>query len=236
MIARALSAQRRGEGVRVITDSGPVDVDALVIAAGADARRFAALRACPLDATAGQVDWFAHATAPAFAIAGGAYAAPAPGGGAIVGATYVRGAGDADPAPDTAATGENLARLAALDPALAAAFAGAASSPRAARRAVTPDHAPLVGPAPDIDGYGALFDDLRFGRERDWPRAPVLQRVFILGGLGSRGLVTAPLAGELIAAMLSGAPLPMERAIVEALHPARFFIRDLRRAAPGRKL
>lgn len=235
MSAQALFIAPRGDGVRIHTDRGDIDAAAAVIAAGADARRFAQLRACPLDATAGQIDWFANAPALAFALAGGAYAAPAPGGGVMVGATYVRGAGHDDPAPHAAATAENLSRLAALDPSLAAQLSSERSLSRAARRAVAPDHAPYVGPAPDIDGYGALFDDLRFGRERDWPSAPLCRRVFILGGLGSRGLVTAPLAAELLSAMLAGAPLPTERGIVEALHPARFFIRDLRRASPLRK-
>ena len=44
---------------------------------------------------------------------------------------------------------------------------------------------------------------------------------------GSRGLVTAPLAGELLAAWIDGAPLPLPRAIAEACHPNRFLLRKL---------
>ena len=40
--------------------------------------------------------------------------------------------------------------------------------------------------------------------------------------LGSRGFTWAPLAGELIASMISGEPLPLERSVVEGLSPGRF--------------
>jgi tRNA 5-methylaminomethyl-2-thiouridine biosynthesis bifunctional protein len=59
--------------------------------------------------------------------------------------------------------------------------------------------------------------------------------VFILAGLGSRGLVTAPLAAAMIIAEMTGAPSPLPAPLAEALHPARFFIRDLRRAHTVRK-
>jgi tRNA 5-methylaminomethyl-2-thiouridine biosynthesis bifunctional protein len=42
---------------------------------------------------------------------------------------------------------------------------------------------------------------------------------------GSRGLVWAALAAELIASELEGEPLPLEGKLVDALHPARFRIR-----------
>jgi tRNA 5-methylaminomethyl-2-thiouridine biosynthesis bifunctional protein len=44
---------------------------------------------------------------------------------------------------------------------------------------------------------------------------------------GSRGLITAPLAGELLASWLNDEPLPVPRAIAEACHPNRFLLRKL---------
>jgi tRNA 5-methylaminomethyl-2-thiouridine biosynthesis bifunctional protein len=58
--------------------------------------------------------------------------------------------------------------------------------------------------------------------------------LFILTGLGSRGLVTAPLAAAMIAAEMTGAPSPVDISVTESLHPARFFIRDYRRARQTR--
>jgi tRNA 5-methylaminomethyl-2-thiouridine biosynthesis bifunctional protein len=39
---------------------------------------------------------------------------------------------------------------------------------------------------------------------------------------GSRGLIWAALAAELIAAELEGEPLPIEGKLADALHPSRF--------------
>jgi hypothetical protein len=46
----------------------------------------------------------------------------------------------------------------------------------------------------------------------------------------ARGLITAPLSGELIAAWVSGEPLPVPRAVAEACHPNRFALRRLIRS------
>jgi tRNA 5-methylaminomethyl-2-thiouridine biosynthesis bifunctional protein len=46
---------------------------------------------------------------------------------------------------------------------------------------------------------------------------------------GSRGLLWASLAGEIIASMLEGDPLPVERKLAAALDPARFALRAARK-------
>jgi tRNA 5-methylaminomethyl-2-thiouridine biosynthesis bifunctional protein len=46
----------------------------------------------------------------------------------------------------------------------------------------------------------------------------------VLTGLGSRGLTTAALCGELIAAQATGAPWPLEADLVDAIDPARFVV------------
>jgi tRNA 5-methylaminomethyl-2-thiouridine biosynthesis bifunctional protein len=46
--------------------------------------------------------------------------------------------------------------------------------------------------------------------------------------LGSRGLTTAALGGELIAAQICGAPWPLEADLADAIDPARFVLRTSR--------
>jgi tRNA 5-methylaminomethyl-2-thiouridine biosynthesis bifunctional protein len=58
--------------------------------------------------------------------------------------------------------------------------------------------------------------------------------LYILSGLGSRGLVTAPLCAAMLVAEMTGEISTVDHAIAEALHPARFFIRDLKRAVRRR--
>jgi tRNA 5-methylaminomethyl-2-thiouridine biosynthesis bifunctional protein len=43
-------------------------------------------------------------------------------------------------------------------------------------------------------------------------------------------MVWAPLAAELLVAGIGGEPLPLERELVDALDPARFLLRDQRKA------
>ncbi|HET7365927.1 MAG TPA: bifunctional tRNA (5-methylaminomethyl-2-thiouridine)(34)-methyltransferase MnmD/FAD-dependent 5-carboxymethylaminomethyl-2-thiouridine(34) oxidoreductase MnmC [Burkholderiales bacterium] len=76
---------------------------------------------------------------------------------------------------------------------------------RVAFRAVTPDRLPVAGKIAD-GVYGAF-------------------------AYGSRGLVWAALAAELIACELEGEPLPIEAALVNAMDPARFRRRAVSRGS-----
>ena len=209
-------------GVRIQSSDGARRAfDAVFIANGRDALKFVAARSLPLSGVMGQVDHFRSAPAPAFATAFGPYAAPAPSGGLVIGATYEKIDACATPRTSARATNENIA-------ALGAALDAAASEPRASVRCQTPDRLPVAGPLPDWNFYGAAYDDLRLGKARDYPPGAVQPGLFILSGLGSRGLVTAPYAAALMIAEAGLAPF--ERDIAEAIHPARFFIRDLKRS------
>ncbi|MCY1457434.1 tRNA 5-methylaminomethyl-2-thiouridine biosynthesis bifunctional protein MnmC [compost metagenome] len=57
--------------------------------------------------------------------------------------------------------------------------------------------------------------------------APWLDGLYVNSAHGSRGLITAPLSGELLAAWLDDEPLPVPRAVAEACHPNRFALRRL---------
>lgn len=234
--ARALSIEAATGGVRLRLSTGEtLEAAAAVIANGADALRFAEARSLPLARVAGQIDWFADAPAPEFALAFGPYAAPAPGGGLIIGATYDRIGDGEEPRSSIDATRSTIEAVAAALPGLARTLEAAQSVPRTSVRCQTPDRLPVAGPAPDFHFYGAAYDDLRTGKARDYPQGELRPNVFLLTGLGSRGLVTAPLCAAMILAEMTGAPSPVEHDIAEALHPARFFIRALRRARPPSK-
>lgn len=235
--ARAVSIEDRQEGVRVALASGEaIEARAAFIANGAEALRFAQARTLPLARIVGQVDLLRGAPAPDRAVAFGPYAAPAPGGGVLIGATYESIADDAAPRTSLAATRSTIGAIAAVLPALAQALRPEDSIPRASVRCQTPDRLPLVGPVPDWHFYGANYDDLRLGKKRDYPEGRLVSGIHLLTGLGSRGLVTAPLCAAMIIADITSTPAPAERDIAEALHPARFFIRDLRRAVHRRPI
>jgi len=99
---------------------------------------------------------------------------------------------------------------------------------RAAFRCTSPDYLPIVGPLADKDAftqrYAALSKDAR--QVPDAP-CPWLDGLYINSGHGSRGLITAPLCAELLAAWLTDEPLPLPRSVAEACHPNRFMLREL---------
>lgn len=57
--------------------------------------------------------------------------------------------------------------------------------------------------------------------------APVYPELFMLGGLGSRGLCSAPLLAEALAAQMSNEPLPLDRTTLAGLNPNRLWVRKL---------
>lgn len=99
---------------------------------------------------------------------------------------------------------------------------------RAAFRCTSPDYLPIVGPLADAsvfaDTYAVLSKNAR--KMPDTP-CPWLEGLYINSGHGSRGLITAPLAGELIAAWLNDEPLPVPVDVAQACHPNRFALRAL---------
>ncbi len=116
----------------------------------------------------------------------------------------------------------NLTRLERMLPDAARGIDAAALSGRVGFRAVTPDRLPIVGALADA----GKDVDLREARLADVPRQPGL---YGLLGYGSRGLVWAALAAELLASQLDGDPLPLETELVDAIDPARFLLRAARR-------
>lgn len=96
-------------------------------------------------------------------------------------------------------------------------------------RATTPDRLPLVGPVPDFGLVLDTYKDLRHGRPTArYAPLPVVPGLYVLGGLGSRGIVTAPYCAHLLANWLAGGK---HFSSASLLNPARFLIRDLRRGS-----
>jgi tRNA 5-methylaminomethyl-2-thiouridine biosynthesis bifunctional protein len=77
--------------------------------------------------------------------------------------------------------------------------------------------------------YERAYERLRYGdRFATYPPAPSPPGVYTLGGLGSRGFLTAPLLAEHLAAQICGDASPLPCALIEATAPARFIIRSLK--------
>ncbi|WP_145560827.1 bifunctional tRNA (5-methylaminomethyl-2-thiouridine)(34)-methyltransferase MnmD/FAD-dependent 5-carboxymethylaminomethyl-2-thiouridine(34) oxidoreductase MnmC [Yersinia mollaretii] len=96
------------------------------------------------------------------------------------------------------------------------------------------DHLPMVGAVPDYAATLAQYQDLprQIQRGDEIATAPVWPELFMVGALGSRGLCSAPLAAEILAAQLFGEPLPLDASTLAALNPNRFWIRKLLKGRP----
>lgn len=105
---------------------------------------------------------------------------------------------------------------------------------RAAFRCTSPDYLPIVGPLADRAAFDERYAVLRKDARQvpDLP-CPWLEGLYVNSGHGSRGLITAPLCGELVAAWVTGEPLPVPREVAQACHPNRFALRTLIRGEPA---
>jgi len=104
------------------------------------------------------------------------------------------------------------------------------TSAKAAIRCTSFDHMPLVGQITDIKNYQSSFATLRHGSKYGYlPYNSSTSGLYVFTGLGARGLCSAPLSAELLCSEMFNEPLPIDLAMNEALHPARFIVRDLKR-------
>ena len=102
---------------------------------------------------------------------------------------------------------------------------------RAAIRATTPDRMPLVGPIYDPEFYESHYGDLHFGRHISrYEQGRYFKGLYIFSGFGSRGFQTAPLSAAFLARLLTQNASPLHDQAQMALHPARFTIRNAKRA------
>ncbi|MBT9447246.1 MAG: bifunctional tRNA (5-methylaminomethyl-2-thiouridine)(34)-methyltransferase MnmD/FAD-dependent 5-carboxymethylaminomethyl-2-thiouridine(34) oxidoreductase MnmC [Hyphomonadaceae bacterium] len=208
------------------------EASAVVIANGAALARFSQTRWLPLEYSRGQVEHGPlDGAPPAHALSGDGYVAPF-GDSIVFGATFDR---TVDPVAeaDASSRARNLAQLARLAPDIAARVRLDALQSRAGIRTATPDRAPLAGLAPDAAAFNARHAGLMQGRpaQRDAP-SPAHEGLYILGGLGARGFALGPLLGERIASEICAEPQALDQGALDAINPARFLIRALKRGRP----
>ncbi|NRB54641.1 MAG: bifunctional tRNA (5-methylaminomethyl-2-thiouridine)(34)-methyltransferase MnmD/FAD-dependent 5-carboxymethylaminomethyl-2-thiouridine(34) oxidoreductase MnmC [Salinicola sp.] len=157
------------------------------------------------------------------------YVMPPRDGRLIFGATF--SPNDDDDTVRSSDHRRNLEELARLVPTMAESLAGRspeACGGRASVRAASPDKTPYAGPLPEFDrwrqDYAALGKDAKRSFDQPGSHYPGL---WVSTAHGSRGMVSAPLCAELIASRIHDEPMPLERELVDHLHPGRRIVTDL---------
>jgi tRNA 5-methylaminomethyl-2-thiouridine biosynthesis bifunctional protein len=218
--AAVASIEPTAEGWRALDAHGRelAAASILVLANAHAAMRLAGLPAAWSTRIRGQVSWFAPP--PAWAalrvpVASGSYALRLPDGAVLIGATQQ--ADDDDAQVRDADHAANLERARdllrhELDVDVATMHG------RVGWRAMTYDRLPQAGAVPDLDAP--------LPARRDAPRlVPRRDGLFLATGLGTRGLTSAALVGELVSAQACGTPWPLEADLADAIDPARMALK-----------
>ncbi|MDD2842063.1 MAG: FAD-dependent 5-carboxymethylaminomethyl-2-thiouridine(34) oxidoreductase MnmC, partial [Tolumonas sp.] len=198
----------------------------VILANGVNILGFEQTTSLPITPMRGQIstlrasDYDAIST---YVVCGDGYIVPALDGQQVIGATYIRN--DMSREVRQSEHDENRVKMQRTLPQTAPQDVSdyTITSGRASIRGVTRDHFPLIG------GFRSTEDLKRAGAEM--PKSGWLPEtasgLFILAGMGSRGLCSAPWSAEIMASLLLNEPLPCSLLTLRNIDPHR---RELKRA------
>lgn len=123
---------------------------------------------------------------------------------------------------------ENLANFSTILPELIQQITPEKLSGKASFRTSSYDYLPLVGPLADFPQFNQDYAKLAKDKNA-WLNTPCnyLPNLWLNLAHGAKGLLTAPLCGEIIADYISQSPLSCSEDVRTALHPNRVYVRNL---------
>jgi tRNA 5-methylaminomethyl-2-thiouridine biosynthesis bifunctional protein len=214
----ALERTTEGWVIRAPDGRARLKADAVILACGAGLKAFEPAHFLPIELSRGQIEWGAlEGASPERAITQGNYVAPFR-GGVLFGATFDATERSDHVEPDLESRARNIAALGALAPNIVSQLDQQSLQSRASIRATTQDRAPIMGGLPDAERW-----TLETPAQHDG--------VYVLGGLGARGLTLAPFLGEELASLMLGEPAILSKDALDAIDPVRFLKRRARREA-----
>ena len=206
----------------------------VILAGAAEVKRFPASSGLPLKRIRGQITQLAETPASSVlktVVCAEGYVAPGRLGEHTLGASFDFHNEDLSTTP--AGHQSNLDLLEEISPDLKQRLGNEQLDPQtlqgwAAFRCTSPDYLPIVGPLSDPEQFASAYAVLRKdARQTPDTPCPWLSGLYVNSGHGSRGLITAPLSGEILAAWINNEAQPVPRAVAEACHPNRFVLRAL---------
>jgi tRNA 5-methylaminomethyl-2-thiouridine biosynthesis bifunctional protein len=221
--------QQSDNSWQLATSKGMIKETVVIFCGGAESIKLNIIDELPLSAVRGQVTNMAtneHISNLSTVICHKGYLTPAHQQQHCIGATFEKNSFDitATPAGDQ----YNLAMLEKCLPKVVSWSEQDITSNKARLRCMTPDHLPIVGAMPDITQHKSSYAHL--AKDKNWryqESAPVIKNLYVLTGLGARGLCTAPLLADILTADLTGGEYPVGKQELFNLSPNRFVIRDI---------
>ncbi len=214
--------------IALAQSSGPIESAIVVICGAYESRALPCAAMLPLEPVRGQtllVEQTEESARLKTLICFDGYVTPASKGQHLVGTHYRHN--DPSSEPIVQDSEDILERCRNWAPALFSADA-APSSTRVCFRTSTVDRLPYVGMLPDFFGMSRAAASYQPGTDvgSKVPLAP-LPGLYISVGHGSRGLVSCPMAGEIIARLATHEPLGDLAEVASILNPARLSSRIL---------
>lgn len=210
-----------------------IHADALIIAAGADSGKLTQ-QFLPMRLTRGQVEAIPAGKATrklSAVLCHKGYFTPAVNGQHALGSTYVKDDLNTEHRLSETASNINMHSQAVQESAWMNEIEQLDISKvqgRAAIRASTPDHLPMVGAMPNIAVQTMELADLYKAMPCNrYPSPSNIDNVFLLTGLGSRGVTSAPILVDTLIAEMLHQPFPLSASLLDALSPNRFLVRAL---------
>ncbi|WP_232455116.1 bifunctional tRNA (5-methylaminomethyl-2-thiouridine)(34)-methyltransferase MnmD/FAD-dependent 5-carboxymethylaminomethyl-2-thiouridine(34) oxidoreductase MnmC [Oceanisphaera avium] len=190
------------------TNQGERWTDNLILANSHHLLAWSHTRDLALSAVRGQVNY--QSSTPLLAplktvVCYGGYVTPAWQGLHCIGASYERDKLDLD--YQAKEEWENYQKLRAVLPELSLKEQSAHSG-RVSIRATSRDHLPMVGAVPNKEAQVRDYRTLQRHKNQTMPLAKDHEGLYVLSGLGSRGVCSAPLLAEILAAQLCDEPYP----------------------------
>jgi len=225
------------EGWKLLTSQGSESYDTVILASAFATRQFAPTHWLPVKSIRGQVSHQPlsgeHPHLPKTVVCAGGYVSPPEAGMLCFGASFnlhseqihLNQEDHQSNWQEMSSSLPDLARQLGVDNLSSEHLEG-----RVGFRCTSPDYLPLIGPAPDITSWEQNYASLQ--KNAHWKasiQADNHPGLWLNLGHGSRGLASIPLTAELLASQICGEPAPLETELLEALHPGRFIIRNLKR-------
>lgn len=216
-------------GWQVQLNNGEIEADNVVICNANDLKQFGFCASAQITSVRGQLEFFAPNNISKnlkTIICSDHYLSPAVAGIHSIGTTYAPN--DMRIEICAADTQSNLWALGIISPEILHVIDKNSVSSRVAFRSQTLDYRPLAG---------QLLNEQRL-RENP-PRynaksvdLPWLQGLYVNAGHGSKGMITAPICGELIACFIDNnqitkKALPINANLASSMNPSRFLLREL---------